>query len=87
MENYKIDIDSKVSFMYAKRIPSGFSCHGTITRDYFNTGILIKNIKTGIYVQLNSGSISTLDQSKVNKILKLKETKKCTQHTQKKKNT
>ena len=51
--------------IYSNTIPAGSRALGTITRDIGDTGALVQIDATGIYVQVNSGAVRTLPQSKV----------------------
>ena len=51
--------------LYSNTIPSGSRALGTITRDIGDTGALVQIEATGLYVQVNAGSVRTLPQSKV----------------------
>ena len=51
--------------LYSNTIPAGSRALGTITRDIGDTGALVQIESTGLYVQVNAGSVRTLPQSKV----------------------
>jgi hypothetical protein len=51
--------------LYTALIPSGSRAIGTITRAPGDTGALVWLDATGLYIQVNSGSIRSLPQSRV----------------------
>lgn len=50
---------------YTNTLPAGSRAIGTVTRDGYDTGALVRIKATGIYVQCNAGAIRSLDQRKV----------------------
>lgn len=54
--------------LYCPTLPEGFKPFGTVTRDIGDTGALLLNEDTGVFVQGNAGSIRSLKMPK--KILK-----------------
>jgi hypothetical protein len=51
--------------LYTNTTPENSTPIGTVTRDEFDTGALVRIEATGIYVQINAGSLRTLDQRKI----------------------
>lgn len=51
--------------LYTKLLPANSRAIGTITRDGIETGALVLIESTGLYVQINAGSVRNLDQRKV----------------------
>lgn len=51
--------------LYTNTIPANSTALGTVTRDIGDTGALVRMDKTGVYVQVNAGTIRSLDGRKV----------------------
>ena len=51
--------------LYTNAIPANSTPLGTVTRDIGDTGALVRMDKTGVYVQVNAGTIRSLDGRKV----------------------
>lgn len=51
--------------LYTSTIPANSTPLGTVTRDESDTGALVRIEATGAYVQVNAGSIRSLDGRKV----------------------
>lgn len=51
--------------LYTNTIPANSTPLGTVTRDEFDTGALVRIDDTGVYVQVNAGAIRSLDGRKV----------------------
>ena len=51
--------------IYTNTLPAGATPIGTVTRNGFETGALVRIESTGLYVQVNAGAVRTLDQRKV----------------------
>lgn len=51
--------------LYTNTIPANSTPLGTVTRDESDTGALVRMDKTGVYVQVNAGTIRSLDGRKV----------------------
>ena len=51
--------------LYTHTIPANSTPLGTVTRDDFDVGALVRIEATGIYVQVNAGAIRSLDGRKV----------------------
>ena len=51
--------------LYTNTIPANSTPLGTVTRDESDTGALVRIEATGVYVQVNAGSIRSLDGRKV----------------------
>jgi len=51
--------------LYTTTIPVGSTPMGTITRDGYDTGALVRIEKTGLYVQVNAGALRSLDGRRV----------------------
>ena len=67
----KIRVRTKASpliYWGASPLPAGAECCGTVTRDEYDTGALIR-MGTGIYVQGNAGAIRSLPQRDVERSL------------------
>lgn len=55
--------------LYTNTIPRGSRALGTVARDGYDTGALVLIEATGLYVQVNAGSVRSLDQRKVSEAL------------------
>jgi len=66
---YKINKKFKPTWLFAQKIPDGFELLGLITRDGWDSGLLIQDQRTKIFMQLNHTSLRSLDQSVVKSIL------------------
>lgn len=51
--------------LYTNTIPANSTPLGTVTRDDFDTGALVRIETTGTYVQVNAGAMRNLDGRKV----------------------
>ena len=51
--------------LYTNTIPENSTPLGTVTRDGYDTGALVRIDATGMYVQVNAGAIRNLDGRKV----------------------
>lgn len=51
--------------LYTNTLPANATPIGTVTRDEGDTGALVRIETTGVYVQINAGSIRSLDGRKV----------------------
>lgn len=51
--------------LYTNTLPVNSVAAGTVTRDGYYTGALVRIKATGLYVQVNAGAIRNLDQKKV----------------------
>ncbi len=51
--------------LYTNSLPANATPLGTVTRDEIDTGALVRIEATGAYVQINAGSMRTLDGRKV----------------------
>ena len=51
--------------LYTNTLPTNSRAIGTIARDDIDTGALVRIESTGLYVQINAGSVRNLDQRKV----------------------
>ena len=51
--------------LYTNTIPANSTPLGTVTRDEFDTGALVRIEATGVYVQVNAGAVRSLDGRKV----------------------
>lgn len=51
--------------LYTNTLPEGSNVVGTVTRGESDTGALVLISATGQYVQVNAGSLRSLDQRKV----------------------
>lgn len=51
--------------LYTNTIPANSTPLGTVTRDESDTGALVRISETGVYVQVNAGTIRSLDGRKV----------------------
>lgn len=51
--------------LYTNTTPANATPLGTVTRDESDTGALVRMDKTGMYVQVNAGTIRSLDGRKV----------------------
>lgn len=58
-----VDIDGKWR-LYTNTIPSGAEALGTVTQGEGDTGALVK-LPSGLYVQINAGTMRNLDGRKV----------------------
>ena len=47
--------------LYTNTLPANSTPLGTVTRDDFDTGALVRIDATGVYVQVNAGAIRSLD--------------------------
>lgn len=62
----KITVDTSGNWkLYTNTLPTNSTPLGTVTRDGFDTGALVKIEATGLYVQVNAGAIRSLDGRKV----------------------
>lgn len=51
--------------LYSNTLPAGSRALGTVTRDIGDTGALVLMEATGIYAQINAGTVRTLPQAKI----------------------
>lgn len=51
--------------LYTNTIPENSDALGTVTRDGYDTGALVRINSTGLYVQVNAGAIRSINQSEV----------------------
>lgn len=63
-----VDKDGKWA-LYSSTLPAGYTPLGTVTRDAYGTGALVRIESSGLYVQINAGAIRSLDQRKVSAAL------------------
>lgn len=59
-----VDINGKWR-LYTDSLPVGWTPLGTVTRDAYGTGALVRIESSGLYVQINAGTVRSLDQRKV----------------------
>lgn len=59
-----VDLNGKWR-LYTNTIPANSTPLGTVTRDESDTGALVRNDTTGVYVQVNAGVVRGLDQRKI----------------------
>lgn len=58
----KITVDTAGNWkLYTNTLPSNSTALGTVTRDGFDTGALVRIESTGLYAQVNAGTIRSLD--------------------------
>ena len=58
----KVMVDTTGNWkLYTNTLPANSTPLGTVTRDDFDTGALVRIDATGVYVQVNAGSIRILD--------------------------
>ena len=58
----KITVDTTGNWkLYTNTLPANSTPLGTVTRDDFDTGALVRIDATGVYVQVNAGAIRSLD--------------------------
>jgi len=63
-----VDLSGKAG-LYQNAPLKNWEIIGTVTRNNFDTGALVRNTKTGIYCQANAGSLRSLPQDKIIKAL------------------
>ena len=51
--------------LYTNTLPTNSTPLGTVTRDEFDTGALVRIDSTGLYVQVNAGAMRSLDGRRV----------------------
>lgn len=69
-----MDVDRNGAWrLYAPTLPQGATPCGTITRGPGDTGALIRFDATGLYAQINSGAVRSLDQAEVARALRAAE--------------
>jgi hypothetical protein len=62
----KITVDKNGNWhLYTNTLPVTSVAIGTVTRDGIDTGALVRFTSTGLYAQVNSGSVRSLDRAKV----------------------
>lgn len=58
----KITVDAAGNWkLYTNTLPANSTPLGTVTRDGFDTGALVRIESTGLYAQVNAGAIRSLD--------------------------
>lgn len=57
--------------LYTSTLPADSDPIGTVTRDGYDTGALVRIAKTGKYVQVNAGAIRSLDGRTIASLLGL----------------
>jgi hypothetical protein len=63
-KNLVVDVNGKWRLYQPSKLP-GWEMLGIITQGLDNTGALARNLKTGLYAQVNAGVIRSLDGRKV----------------------
>jgi len=71
-DKYIVDLNGKWN-LYTNTLPQGGAFIGTVKRGIGDVGALVRIENTGLYVQVNAGTIKSLDQRGISTALKAKD--------------